>query len=270
MDITPYLTKQCIELETDASDKNSVLREIARLAGKNPALQSFSEDDIYTKLREREEISTTAFGKDIAIPHCFFNRLESFVIGLVVSKKGIDFQSIDGSSTKVFVFMIGPSSRRNEHITILSGFSKLLLNRESVEFLINSQSVDEVYNFITEHIRFKSEEPKESGAKCLFHVFVQEETLFQDVLQLFSASASGSINVIESNNAGSYLNTMPLFAAFWTEQHTQFNRIILAVVDKSLSNDIIRQINTLSSSSDEPGILITVQELFYSSGSINF
>jgi PTS system nitrogen regulatory IIA component len=269
MNIEPYLEKQCIQLGTEAANKDELLREIAHLAKNNDVLKSLSEDDIYSKLKEREEISSTGFSKGIAIPHCSFEKLDTFVVGILITPDGIAFESIDGSPTKIFVFIIGPVDRRNEHISILSGFSKVLINQESIDRLLSASSADEIYDFLIQHVQFKQQKPAESEEKVLFHLFVQDEQLFEDILQLFSASASGAITVIESNNAGQYLNAMPLFAAIWTEQSTSFNRLILAVVDKSLSNDIIRQINTIAPA-EKSGLLITVQELFYASGSIDF
>lgn len=269
MDIKPYLYKECIELDTDAKGKDELLRRIAKLSKVSNVLKDFSEDFIYTKLKDREEISTTGFGKEIAIPHCSIEDIDNFVLGLITSKEGVDFDSLDGSPTKVFVFIIGPQAQRNEHISILSGFSKLLINRESVDFLIESESQVEVYDFLIKHVQFEKQKPAEGSEKCLFHIIIQEESLFEEILQILSASSGGGITVVESSNAGNYLHTMPLFASFWSERSSAFNRIIIAVLDKSLCNDMVRQINTVSPT-DKPGVLIAVHDLFYAGGSINF
>ena len=48
-------------------------------------------------------------------------------------------------------------------------------------------------------------------------------------------------------------------------------KIIFAIVDKVLTNDLIRRIHMLGDNLDlDPGILITAQDLFYSAGSIDF
>lgn len=268
MDITPYLDKQCIRLDSSAKNKEEALHEIATLATNNPSISEISEEEIFEKLKAREQISTTGFGKGIAIPHCFIDSLETFVIGVLISKDGVDFSSIDGSLTRIMVFIVGPKNRRNEHISILSGFSKMLMNNESVEFFLSAESVDNVYRFIVEHLRFTKQKPNESSEKCLFHVFIQEEDLFDDILQLFSATVGGELSVVESYNAGYYLHAIPIYAALWTEQAGSFNKIVIAIVEKSHCNDIIRQINTIAPS-DQPGVMVAVQELFYASGSLN-
>jgi hypothetical protein len=50
-----------------------------------------------------------------------------------------------------------------------------------------------------------------------------------------------------------------------------FNRLIIAVADKSKCNDIIRRINLISDDiNSKSGVLITVNDLLYAGGWIDF
>jgi hypothetical protein len=84
--------------------------------------------------------------------------------------------------------------------------------------------------------------PGQQKGRCLFHVFVQNEEYFEDILQVFSAAVEDSIAAIETNAAGYYLHRLPLFAAYWAENHKGFCRLTLTVVDRDLCNDVIRRI----------------------------
>jgi hypothetical protein len=95
--------------------------------------------------------------------------------------------------------------------------------------------------------------------------------LFEDILQVFSAAVKGSITVVETNNAGYYLHRLPLFSAYWSDVTQTFNRLIIAVVDRDFTNDVIRRIHMVANNIEkETGVLITVQDLVYTSGSIEF
>ena len=120
MNLAEILYEDCIQAGAEVSEKVSVLRVIAQLAKKHPALQERSEDEIFQGLLQREETGSTGFGDCIAIPHCALDHVSDFVLGILTSPEGIDFDSIDGKPTKVFVFIIAPVSRRNDHIRILS------------------------------------------------------------------------------------------------------------------------------------------------------
>ena len=74
-----------------------------------------------------------------------------------------------------------------------------------------------------------------------------------------------------ANNAGYYLHAMPLFSALWHDADRTYNRVIIAVVNKELSNDVIRRINMVAEDiENSSGLLITVQDLVYSSGAVEF
>ena len=101
-----YLNAEYIQTGFDKKDKASVLKAIAALAKKNPVLSTLSEDDIFKALKEREEIGSTGFGNEIAIPHCSLEGIDEFVVGMVTAPKGVQFNAIDKKKVKVFFFII--------------------------------------------------------------------------------------------------------------------------------------------------------------------
>ncbi|MBA7696256.1 hypothetical protein ES703_104899 [subsurface metagenome] len=269
MSLLESLRPECIQFDSTARNKKDVLHELAVLAKKSPILKSYSEEDIFRALEDREQIGSTGFGKGIAIPHCSLERVDAFVVGILVIPGGIDFQSLDGGKIKAFLFIIGPKAKRNQHIQILSSLSKLLKTPDVIDQLIEAGDSKTIRKLFIDQFSY-SEDIKKYKGKCLFHVFIQKEDYFEDILQVFSASVQGSISVMETNNAGYYLHTLPLFSAYWSERHKTFSRIIVAVVDSDLCNDVIRRINMIADTIKEEGVLITVQDLTYSSGSIEF
>ena len=224
-------------------------------------------------MRQREQIGTTGFGGGIAIPHCRLEKIEEFVVGLLIVPEGVDFESLDGKTTTTFFFIIGPSAQRNRHIQLLSAVSKIVKNPQVIHRFLEAYDEQQVRRIVEELFRLVEVEAVPGGqkGKCLFHVFVQKEEYFEDILQVFSAAVDGSISVLETNAAGYYLHRLPLFAAYWSESQKGYCRLILAVVNGDLCNDVIRRIHTLVEDIDNsPGVLIAVQELWYSSGSLEF
>ncbi|KPJ87209.1 MAG: hypothetical protein AMS17_09165 [Spirochaetes bacterium DG_61] len=270
MNLSESLRPECIQIGSSAHTKPELLREIVRLAVKSPTLAGYPFEKIYSALHAREEIGSTGFGNGIAIPHCSLKDVEDFVIGVLIHPEGIDFDAIDKQKTKLFFFIIGPEEKRTRHIQILSSISKFLKTPQTVDQLIREKLPEAVLERILSQLE-TAEELKEKKGRCLFHVFVQKEELFDEILQIFSAAVEGSIAVIEASNAGYYLHSMPLFSALWSERGKAFHRLILAIVNKELSNDVIRRIHTVAEKLErEPGILIAVQDLFYTSGLIEF
>jgi mannitol/fructose-specific phosphotransferase system IIA component (Ntr-type) len=272
MSLMASFRPECIQVGSTARDKIEVLQEIAAVAKRSAVLSAFSEEQIFQALQAREKIGSTGFSNGIAIPHCSLENLPEFVVGVLIAPQGVGFDSFDDKPTRAFFFIIGPRSRRDSHIQLLSGISKILKKPRIIDRFLEARDPRMVKSIIAEFfnlIHFEEEEGQKG--KCLFHVFVQREEYFQDILQTFSAAVQGSVAVVEAARAGFYLHANPLFAAYTGGNARTFSRLITAVVDKDLSNEVIRRIHMIVDRIDEePGVLLTVQEIFYSSGSLEF
>ena len=270
MSFLDLLHLDCIALSTEAGKKSDLLKQIASLAKKNPVLQTVSEKDIYQALTEREKICSTGIGNGMAIPHCSFEGLDNFAVGLLIAPNGVPFNSIDKKDVKIFFFIIGPRDQRNKHIKILSAISKLMKIDNFTPSLLTLKTGKEIIGYLQNQMEDKTLEPA-TTENCLFQVFIQKQSYFEEILQVFSSVVEGSVTVLDGENAGHYLHALPLFSAFWNDSAGRFNKIILAVIQKSMSNDVIRRINMIVEDMEhKPGVLVAVSELFYSFGSLDF
>ena len=269
MDLSAILCEDCVQTGVQLADKQSTLKLIAQLARKNPQLADVPEETIFAALDERETLDSTGFGGGIAIPHCALDDIEGFVVGIMTVPDGVDFKSLDGKPTCLFVLIIGPSSERNKHISILATVSRVLRVPGLLDELLAETNPLAVRESFLRNSRDEIS-PAEAPERCLFHVFVQVESKFYDILQVFSAMESASVSITDGKDASGFLQKLPLFTSLWREEPADFNRIITAVVQKSLANDTIRQINDIAGGLGKTtGIMVAVQELFYTDGSLN-
>lgn len=270
MDLADAVSLDQIQVGTKARDKFDVLREIARLARKSPILAEYSEEVIFEALDTRERIGSTGFGAQVAIPHCTLEEIDDFVVGVLIAPQGVDFESLDGGPTRLFFFIIGPEPERNKHIRILSAVSRALQSPELVQKLCAASGPQEVHRLLSGRLTILEPE-HQSKTMSMFNVIVQREEYFDSILELFASVDDGSVVVIETSNASSYLHTMPLYSAFWNESVARPGRIIVACVDRALCNDIVRRINMIAGSLEtDPGVMITIHDLSYVSGSLDF
>ena len=268
MDIFNYLRLECIAAGIKLKDKTDVLQKIASIAKKCESFDNVSEEQIAQALEEREKIGSTGFGQGIAIPHCRLRDISEFGVGIITSKEGVDFDALDDEKVHLIVFIIGPDLETNEHIRILSIISRALRIPGMVDEILAQNNPESVYESFLRYLRdyVKTREGKD---KQLCHVFVQDEELFKDILQLFAAMEASSVAVIEAKNTREYLARMPLFAGFWNDSHLGFNRVISAVINKSLINETIRAIESITGSLENRNdIMVTVQNIFYTAGSL--
>lgn len=268
MRLADVLRKECIVANARLGDKAEVIREVARLAKQCSVLENVSEQEILAGLQARETLGSTGVGKGVAIPHCRLKSVTDFVVGLITVPSGVDFDAIDAGKVKLIVFIIAPEAESNKHLRLLSVISQMLLAPKVPERILSGQTPEEVYESC---VREQDAEisVREGIAKSLIHVFVQSEDVFRDILQILTGVESSSLVVVGAENASVYLSKLPLFASFWTDEPSDFGRIIIAVVDKKLSNEIVRRVETVAGDLGKgAGVMVTVQDIAYSAGSL--
>jgi len=269
MKLIEVLRKECVAVGESLGDKSGALRRIGQVARNSPILKDVSEAEILAGLRERESLGSTGFGEGIAIPHCRLSSVPDFVVGLITTPAGVDFKALDGRDVKLIVFIIGPEKESNDHVRLLSAISQTLLVPGAVEEILAGQSSEAVVESFLRHSRVQLETAEPEG-KSLFHVFIQQDDAFRDILSMLAGVASSSLVVLEAENAGAYLAKVPLFAGIWRDSSARFGRVIVAVVEKALTNETIRLIESITGDlGNRKDIMVTVQPIFYSAGSLN-
>ena len=147
MKILDVLNKETINVDLAAKDKKGILDElvaaVAQVAGAN-------QEDLVKVLMDRERLGSTGIGGGIGIPHGKYKDLESLVLGFGLSRKGIDFESLDGSPTHIFFLLLTPENSAGIHLKLLAQISKLLKNDQIKARLMQAETQEDVLTIIGE------------------------------------------------------------------------------------------------------------------------
>jgi PTS system nitrogen regulatory IIA component len=129
-------------------DVSSVLRAAVEAAPIDP---SIDRHELFARLIEREELSTTGIGGGVAIPHprapIQYVRTEGIITTCFVETP-IDYGAIDGRPVFVLFLMLSPSPK--VHLTLLAKLSHLLRDRSFVDFLKASPSAKSLLSKVEE------------------------------------------------------------------------------------------------------------------------
>ncbi len=147
MKILDVLHKEAILSSLKSFDKKGVIEElvtpVARISGVN-------HEHLVRVLMERERLGSTGIGEGIGIPHGKLKDLESLILGFGLSRKGVDFESMDGLPTHIFFLLITPDNSTGIHLKLLARISKILKSEAFREKLLNAANSDEIYSIIME------------------------------------------------------------------------------------------------------------------------
>jgi len=140
MNLSEIVKLECCDIDFNAKDKDEALLKLASILKKNDELKDVTTEEIYDLLKEREDMGSTGFGKGIAIPHSRIKGLKKFIIGIAVSSKGVNFESLDKKRSKIFITIVGPPEDRSGHLKLLAKVSLILKENRVVENLLKAKS----------------------------------------------------------------------------------------------------------------------------------
>ncbi len=147
MKICDVLAINSILPDLKARNKKGILEElvvpVAEIAG-------VSQKDLAKVLMERERLGSTGIGGGIGIPHGKMKNLDSLVLGFGLSRKGVDFESLDGQPTHIFFLLVTPENSTGLHLKLLARISRILKNDPLKSRLLEAADSDEILGIIKE------------------------------------------------------------------------------------------------------------------------
>ncbi|MDR0403715.1 MAG: PTS sugar transporter subunit IIA [Treponema sp.] len=115
-----------IKIGLEAEDKDEVFEELADAFCHASHLNV--REDILEAVRERERKMSTGIQKGIAVPHGKTDAVDRVCGMLGISKRGIDYDALDGEPVYLLFMVIGPQSNTEKHLRILKRLAELLEN----------------------------------------------------------------------------------------------------------------------------------------------
>ena len=147
MRILDALKKEAVIADLKSVDKKGVLEE---LSGPVSKLFQIEQDDLVDILMEREQLGSTGIGGGIGIPHGKLKGLDSLLLGFGLSRRGVDFESMDGRPTHIFFLLVTPENSTGLHLKLLARISRILKNDPFKAKLMAADSAADIISIIAE------------------------------------------------------------------------------------------------------------------------
>jgi PTS system nitrogen regulatory IIA component len=141
------LKEQCILLELESDNKESLLDEMAEaIQVQHPSVNTNSIKQV---LMEREQLGSTGVGNGVAIPHGKLPGLEQCLLCFGRSIQGIGFDAKDNKPVHLFVMILSPVDMAEEYLQTLAKVSRLLNNESNRSKFLQATSkktVQQLFN----------------------------------------------------------------------------------------------------------------------------
>lgn len=151
MNIAELTKTDFIIKDLKSKTKKEVLTELSEVFLK--ADLHIDEEAIVEVLLEREKLGSTGIGEGIAIPHGKLPELKNLIVSFGRSKRGIDFESLDGNPVHIFFLLMAPENSAGQHLKALAKISRMLKDKKFREDLMEADSREDIYNRMIEEDR---------------------------------------------------------------------------------------------------------------------
>ncbi|WP_455540137.1 PTS fructose transporter subunit IIABC [Terrisporobacter sp.] len=241
MRIVDLIDKKSVKLNLDSDKKSNVVDELVDLVNNSGNLND--KEEYKNAILDREELSTTAIGEGVAIPHAKNKAVKKACLAAGISKEGIDYEAFDDSLSHLFFMIAAPDGANDTHLEVLSRLSTILMDESFRNDLIKSSEVDEFLELINkkEKEKFPEEENEEAVEEIaedtksdlptvlavtacptgIAHTFMAAESLNQ------KAEAKGVSIKVETNGSAGIKNAL-------TKEEIENATCIIVAADKNV------------------------------------
>jgi PTS system fructose-specific IIC component/PTS system nitrogen regulatory IIA component len=110
-----------------------------------------AREEILQAIRERESKMSTGIQKGIAIPHGKTNAVDDVYGILGVSKKGIDYEALDGNPVYLLFMVLAPQEDSENHLRVLQRLAELLSNPQFFTDIAAQKDAQGVYGVLKKY-----------------------------------------------------------------------------------------------------------------------
>lgn len=147
MILTEILQPNCVKVPLESSEKDDVIEELIDCLVDNDLISDKANALDAVLMRERTR--STGIGSEIAIPHGKCKAVRELVMSIGIAKEPVDFQSVDDKPVKIVILLVSPTDQTGPHIQALARISRLMLDEQFKQTLINSSNAEQAYDLLS-------------------------------------------------------------------------------------------------------------------------
>ncbi|WP_238580300.1 PTS sugar transporter subunit IIA [Treponema endosymbiont of Eucomonympha sp.] len=145
-ELLKFLSPSTVCLDVQGDTKKTVLKELVALLANSVAVRNEQQvlDDVFA----REKTMSTGMQRGIALPHARSDGVSAPVIAVGIRKAGVDFDSLDGEKSKLFVLIVSPRHAEAPHLELLAACGSMLHRKAVSEEILSAETGEQVLEII--------------------------------------------------------------------------------------------------------------------------
>lgn len=133
-------------MDLPGKSKPEVIESLLDLIMKTGKIKN--RDAALACILDREKKMSTGIQAGVAIPHGKTEAVDELLACVAIKKEGIDFESLDGKHSRIFIMTLSPVNKVGPHVQFLAEISRLLRQEDAREKMVSVGSADELLDLI--------------------------------------------------------------------------------------------------------------------------
>jgi len=133
-----------------AAQKEEVIKEMVQALVKTGKVDESASKKVIKALMDREELGSTGIGAGVAVPHAKHDSVTDLVGAFGRSRKGINFDALDGEPVHVLFLLLSSKSASGAHLEALAYISRLVRDEKFVRFMRDAKDVQALRDLLKE------------------------------------------------------------------------------------------------------------------------
>jgi len=129
-------------------NKSEAIKELVDQLIDAGELDKKDKGKVVELLVAREALGSTAIGHNVGIPHAKTDCVEDLVAAFGLSRKGVDFDSLDGEPVYIFFLLLAPQDSAGPHLKALARISRLIKDKYFRDMLRQAKDKKDIVRII--------------------------------------------------------------------------------------------------------------------------
>jgi mannitol/fructose-specific phosphotransferase system IIA component (Ntr-type) len=130
-----------LTLQLHGETKEAIITEMVDMLAARGKL--LDRGMVLADVLEREKAMSTGMEYGIALPHAKTDGIHDIAVAVGIKKEGVDFEAMDGQSSRLFIMVVSPKKASGPHVQFLAAIGAVLKDEALRNAIINARTIEE-------------------------------------------------------------------------------------------------------------------------------
>ena len=145
-DIFALIDQDCLSMDLKGETKKDIVAELVDILAAKGKLTD--RDKVIADVLEREKSMSTGMEFGIALPNGKTEGILSTAVAIGIKKAGVNFDSMDGLPSRLFILIVSPKKSNSLHVQFLAAVGSILGDEDLRENVINAATPQEAVDLL--------------------------------------------------------------------------------------------------------------------------